>query len=52
MSVPVPFTPGSEFAGVVFAVGPGVSAVAVGDRVSGRVMTGAFAERVLAPTRK
>ena len=49
MSVPVPFTPGSEFAGVVSAVGPGVSAVAVGDRVSGRVMTGAFAERVLAP---
>jgi NADPH2:quinone reductase len=46
VSIPVPFTPGSEFAGIVQAVGPGVEAVAVGDRVSGATFVGAFAERV------
>jgi NADPH:quinone reductase-like Zn-dependent oxidoreductase len=45
--VPTPFTPGSEFAGVVSAVGDGVTAVAVGDRVIGSSMVGAFAEKAL-----
>jgi NADPH2:quinone reductase len=51
VSVPVPFTPGSEFAGVVSAVGEHVTGVAVGDRVAGQGMTGAFAERVSRPAR-
>ncbi len=48
VSVPTPFVPGSEFAGVVDAVGEGVSAAAVGDRVLGAAMNGAFAEYVVA----
>lgn len=46
---PLPFTPGNEFAGVVRAVGPGVTAFAPGDRVIGFTRTGAFAELALAP---
>jgi len=49
VSVPVPFIPGSEFAGTVSAVGPGARGVQVGDRVAGRTMTGAFAERIAVP---
>jgi NADPH2:quinone reductase len=47
--VPVPFTPGSEFAGTVSAVGPGAGRVAVGDRVMGAALIGAFAEQILVP---
>ena len=47
--VPVPFTPGSEFAGTVSAVGPGVHGVAVGDRVMGAALIGAFAEQIARP---
>ncbi|MGO9101439.1 MAG: NADPH:quinone oxidoreductase family protein [Mycobacterium sp.] len=43
---PVPFTPGSEFAGEVTAVGQGVS-TRPGDRVFGALPTGAFAEQVV-----
>lgn len=39
-----PFTPGSEAAGVVDAVGPGVSEVSVGDRVAYTNLPGAYAE--------
>ncbi len=46
LSAPLPFTPGSEFAGVVREVGPGVTRVAPGDRVFGAVFVGAFAERL------
>ena len=46
---PLPFTPGSEFAGTVEAVGPGVDDVAPGDRVLGAAMVGAFAERIAVP---
>jgi NADPH2:quinone reductase len=42
----VPFTVGSEFAGTVRALGPGVRTVAVGDRVTGSTLFGAFAEQV------
>jgi NADPH2:quinone reductase len=46
---PLPLIPGSEFAGTVAATGPGVTDLAPGDRVSGTVAVGAFAERVVAP---
>jgi len=45
--VPTPFTPGSEFAGIVSALGPGVTGLGIGDRVIGSSMVGAFAEKVL-----
>jgi NADPH2:quinone reductase len=39
-----PFIPGMDFAGVVDAMGEGVSGLAPGQRVAGGVRTGAFAE--------
>lgn len=45
----LPFSPGSELAGVVSAVGAGVKHVKVGDRVIAFIGYGAFAEQVLAP---
>jgi NADPH2:quinone reductase len=50
VSAPVPFTPGSEFAGVVTALGAGVRGPAVGTPVMGAVFTGAFAEQVVVPS--
>jgi NADPH2:quinone reductase len=47
VSIPTPFVPGSEFAGTVLSVGPGVTSVVPGDRVFGAVMTGAYAEQVV-----
>ncbi len=47
VSVPQPFVPGSEFAGVVDEIGLGTEGFAVGDRVTGTGMFGAFAERVV-----
>ena len=49
VSIPVPFTVGSEFAGTVSALGPEVTGVAVGDRVMGSVLFGAFADRLAVP---
>ena len=46
---PLPFTPGSELAGVVAAVGEGVVDLAIGDQVFGQVFVGAFAEAVVMP---
>lgn len=43
-----PFVPGSELAGVISAVGEGVSGYAVGDRVIARSGTGAFGEKAKA----
>jgi len=51
VSAPLPFTPGSEFAGRISAVGEGVNGLAPGDLVYGSVFTGAMAERVLVPAR-
>jgi NADPH2:quinone reductase len=61
LTVPVPFIPGSEFAGVITEVGDGVtdsveagtlaSRFATGDRVMGTIMVGAFAEEVVVATR-
>ena len=45
---PRPFTPGSEVAGIVQAVGDGVSGFSVGDRVVALCGVGGFAERVVA----
>jgi NADPH:quinone reductase len=41
LTIPVPFVPGSEFAGVVTEIGPGVSDVCAGDRVMGTTTVGA-----------
>lgn len=41
---PLPFIPGSEYAGVVEAVGEGVTNFAVGDHVNGSGMGGIFSE--------
>ena len=41
---PLPFIPGSEYAGVVEAVGEGVTGFAVGERVFGSSLGGTFAE--------
>ena len=51
LKVPVPFVPGSEFAGVVVEAGDNVAGVAVGDRVTGTGLVGAFAEEVVVPVR-
>ena len=44
---PLPYVPGSEGAGTVVAVGPGVTDVAVGDRVAWHDASGSYAERVV-----
>lgn len=46
ISVPPPFVPGSEFAGVIVETGDGADGFAVGDRVTGTGLYGAFAEEV------
>jgi NADPH2:quinone reductase len=45
---PLPFAPGGELAGVVAAVGAGVTHLAVGDRVIAFIGWGGFAEEVVA----
>lgn len=45
---PLPFAPGAELAGVVSALGEGVTNVRVGDRVVAAVGHGAFAEECVA----
>jgi len=49
---PLPFTPGSEGAGTVVAVGAGVRDVAVGDRVTSQSFQGSYAELALAKVDK
>jgi NADPH:quinone reductase len=44
---PLPYVPGSEGAGVVLAVGHGVTEVAVGDRVAWHDAAGSYAEQVV-----
>ncbi|CAN5762103.1 NADPH:quinone oxidoreductase family protein [soil metagenome] len=45
----LPFSPGGEVAGIVRAIGSGVTNVAVGDRVAATMLYGAFAEQALVP---
>src|SRR5258707_15719774 len=45
----LPFPPGGEVAGVVTALGDGVSDIKVGDRVAVSIGNGGFAEEVVAP---
>jgi NADPH2:quinone reductase len=45
----LPFTPGSELAGVVRAVGADVSAFKPGDKVIAFTATGAFAQQIVVP---
>src|SRR4051812_36281520 len=45
----LPFTPGSEGAGVVESVGENVSTVKVGDRVAWAMNPGAYAEMTIVP---
>jgi NADPH2:quinone reductase len=46
VKTPRPFAPGAEGAGVVAAIGEGVTALCVGDRVAARTGTGGMAEFV------
>jgi NADPH:quinone reductase len=45
----LPFTPGSELAGIVDAVGTDVVAFSLGDRVCASALSGAFAEKIVLP---
>ncbi|MEY2622487.1 MAG: hypothetical protein RIT26_2307 [Pseudomonadota bacterium] len=51
MKPPLPFVPGSEFAGVIEAMGPGVSGLRLGQRVACLPGTGGFGTHALAPAR-
>jgi NADPH:quinone reductase len=46
---PLPFSPGKEVAGVVSAVGPGVTRFRPGDRVMAQREYGTYAEKTLSP---
>lgn len=50
VKVPPPFIPGSEFAGVITETSGHTADFAVGDRVTGTAMFGAFAEQVCIST--
>src|SRR6266513_1073005 len=47
IKVPPPFVPGSELSGVVVEVADDVAGIAVGDRVFGSTLVGAFAEEAV-----
>jgi NADPH:quinone reductase len=49
---PLPFTPGSEVAGTIDAIGPDVKGFFVGDRVQAMASGGGYAEYSLAPAAK
>lgn len=49
IKAPVPFIPGSEFSGIIDALGDGVSGFSVGDAVMATSWGGAFAEHSVAP---
>ena len=44
---PLPYYPGSEFAGVVSAIGDDVTRISVGERVMGMANAGAYADKTL-----
>jgi len=49
---PLPFVPGSEFAGIVEAVGDGVDPALLGKRVMASAMGGALAEATIVPAHR
>ncbi len=51
MKPPLPFVPGSEFAGVIEALGSGVTGLRIGQRVACLPGTGGFGTHALAPAR-
>ncbi len=51
-SVPLPMTPGSEAAGIVDAVGPGVEGLSPGDRVAYAMQLGSYAEYQVVPAHR
>ena len=51
MKPPLPFVPGSEFAGVIEALGDGVNGLQVGQRVACLPGTGGFGTHALAPAK-
>ena len=48
----LPFTVGSEAAGIVTAIGSGVTEVAVGDRVAYAMVVGSYAEYAVVPAKR
>ncbi|MGA0025509.1 MAG: alcohol dehydrogenase catalytic domain-containing protein, partial [Burkholderiales bacterium] len=46
---PRPFSPGKDMAGVVAAVGAGVTALKPGDRVAAQIEFGAYAQKCVVP---
>ncbi|MEW9530130.1 quinone oxidoreductase [Microbispora sp. NPDC049125] len=50
--MPLPFVPGSEGAGTVAAVGPGVTDLVAGDRVAWANVIGSYASKALVPAGK
>ena len=50
LTVPPPFIPGSEFAGVVSEVASDVTDLSIGDRVIGTTLVGAFAQETTVAT--
>ena len=48
----LPFTPGSEGAGTVVAIGEGVSNLRVGDRVTSQALQGSYAEMAKGPAER
>lgn len=52
IKAPLPFAPGSELAGIVDAIGPGVDGFAPGDRVAALTYWGGFADYAIAQPEK
>lgn len=50
--VELPFTPGTEGAGLVAGIGPAVDGLAIGDRVAFAGVPGAYAERISVPAER
>lgn len=50
--LPLPFTPGTEAAGVVSAIGEGVTEFTVGERVVSQSVKGSYAEQAIVPAAK
>jgi len=50
--LPLPFTPGSEAAGIVEAIGDGVTSIEIGQRVAYAMVPGSYAEYAVVPAEK